>query len=251
MADELTKLKNARTGDTVVVKRESVAGDQERITFAYNLVVNSNGAQFQGDYQWQNIEDPTGGGYTVKQFQARGGSLVTDLSIIKSYLKFMTGSDFVPEYNANEPHDTFVYLSAPNYSDDERVWKYQYAQGVGLLVFKVTQFPFALKSEIPTVPQGTLSMQSDSFELNYGNDHYQDISITCAENSVVHLILTYYENASAITEFATVYVIDGLRFVETSSQNFNISAYSTDHFDVTPNFGSDIGTVELRYIAIG
>ena len=93
-------------------------------------------------------------------------------------------------------------------------------------------------------------MRSDSFDLNYGKDHYQGISIYCSGNSVVHLVLTRYEDASAITEFATVYVINGTRYVETSSQHFQISGYATDHFDVEPDFGSDIGTVEMRYILI-
>lgn len=255
----LIKIANVETGlrtpngDNVVVKRSSVAGDQERITFAYNLVVNSNGVQYGGvnsGYDWVVLDDHPWVGYTVKQFCLRGAG-ITDLSVIKNYLEFMTGSDYVPEYEQDKPHDSFIYLSAPNYTDEERVWKYQFVQGYGLLAFLVTQFPFALKSEIPTVPKGIPSMQSGSYELNFGKDHYQDIDVYCSENSVVHLILTHYEDASAITEFATVYVIGGLRFVETSSQNFGISAYSVDHFQVGPAFVSDIGTVELRYIAIG
>ena len=127
------------------------ADQQERISFAYNLVVNSNGAQFGGEhggYKWETIEDHPWGGYTVKMFYKREEP-VTDMSVIKEYLKFMTGSDFVPEYNATEPHDTFIYLASSDYTNDDRVWKYQYVEQFGLLVFKVENFPFVLKGEIP------------------------------------------------------------------------------------------------------
>ena len=120
------------------------------LSLAYNLVVNVYGSQFTGNggsaYKWESIEDPTGGGYTVKQFY-QGSSPVQDESVIKAYLKLMTGTEYLPVYSANVPNDEFVFCTSTG-----EIWKYQYQSGYGLLVFKVENFPFALKSEIPDIP---------------------------------------------------------------------------------------------------
>jgi len=137
----------------------------ERISFAYNLVINSNGSQFggtQSSYNWvdkQNLPYPFNQsyeGYDFKVFAGYGGTFIQDTDIFKSYMKFMTGSDYLPTYNANEPHDTYIYVSSNSYDSNSRVWKLQHTQiNVGgtdynlLLAFKVSQFPFALKEDIP------------------------------------------------------------------------------------------------------
>lgn len=122
------------------------------LSFGFNLVVNSNGQQFEG-YKWVDIESPVGGGYTVKQLQTSGSEVVYDLPTIRNYMKFMTGTDYVPVYSANEPNDMFIYLSAQQYNDNERVWKYQYDASYGLVVFRVDNFPFALKNQVSEFPK--------------------------------------------------------------------------------------------------
>ena len=126
------------------------------LSLAYNLIVNVYGSQFTGNggsaYKWESIEDPTGGGYTVKQLY-QGSSPVQDESVIKAYLKLMTGTDYLPVYSANVPNDEFVFCTST-----QELWKYQYQSGYGLFVFKVVNFPFALKSEIPVVPEVADSM---------------------------------------------------------------------------------------------
>lgn len=138
------------------------------LSFGYNLVINSNGQQFEG-YTWDSIDSPVGGGYTVKQFRySSDSSVVYDLSTIRNYMKFMTGTDYVPVYNANEPNDMFIYLSAQQYNDNERVWKYQYDPSYGLVVFMVTNFPFALKNQVKVFPK-TINVSG------YGDSEYQRI----------------------------------------------------------------------------
>ena len=131
------------------------------LAFAYNLVVNSKGAQFGGansGYQWNDLSEwgvyPD---YDVKGLCYRD-EIVQDKDVFKQYMTFMTGSDYLPEYNANEPRDTYIYLSSGSYDVNSKVWKLQHTQvefqGQNfnvLLAFKVKQFPFALKEEIPTV----------------------------------------------------------------------------------------------------
>ena len=118
------------------------------ITIAYNLVVNINGTQFPGGYGFNTISDPTGLGYRVKQLQDPYGNPVTDIDVIRNYLKHMTGSNYVPEYNSTDPNDVFIYVTNPNYVDAERAWKYQYNSMTGLLVFGVDNFPFASKEYV-------------------------------------------------------------------------------------------------------
>ena len=133
------------------------------LAFAYNLVVNSKGSQFGGTnsgYQWNDLNEwGVYPGYDVKGLCYRD-EIVQDEDVFKQYMTFMTGSDYLPEYSATEPRDTYIYLSSSSYDVNSKVWKLQHTQvefqGQNfnvLLAFKVTQFPFALKEEIPTVSQ--------------------------------------------------------------------------------------------------
>lgn len=131
------------------------------LAFAYNLVVNSKGAQFGGNnsgYQWNDLNEwgiyP---GYDVKGLCYRD-EIVQDEDVFRQYMTFMTGSDYLPEYSVNEPRDTYIYLSSSSYDVNSKVWKLQHTQvefqGQNfnvLLAFKVSNFPFALKEEIPTI----------------------------------------------------------------------------------------------------
>ena len=153
----------------------------KNLSFAYNLVVNTNGQQFTG-YKWVEVDSPVGGDYTVKQFcYSPSDDRVDDMSTIKAYLKFMTGTDFVPVYNAAEPNDMFVYLSS-----SEEVWKYQYDPSYGLVVFKVNNFPFALKSDIPEISalpktievQGVADTEYNRIYFDINDDNLSEVKAT-------------------------------------------------------------------------
>lgn len=183
---------NGGSGD-VDVPRKQV----ERISFAYNLVINSNGAQFGGTnsgYQWNDLNEwGVYPGYDVKGLCYRD-EIVQDEEVFKQYMKFMTGSEYLPEYNRDEPHDTYIYLQSGSYDVNSKVWKLQYShvefQGQQfnvLLAFKVTQFPFALKEEIPTIPE---------FPVTYEGSGNLDTSI----NRIIYTISSdLLSQAKAIT----------------------------------------------------
>lgn len=137
----------------------------QRITFAYNLVVNSNGAQFhEGQYKWSDEQEYSG--YAFRAFQYSDNSYVTDMDEIKEYLSFMIGSDFVPEYNRDNPHDVFIFTQA-----DNQPWKYQLTNIGGadiLCAFKVNNFPFATKSDV--IDQSLISIDGT---VNGGIAHAQ------------------------------------------------------------------------------
>lgn len=102
---------------------------------AYNLVVNSNGYQYSG-YKFADVTI-SGLSYTIKQFQVSTTSaVVTDTSIIKDYLKVMTGRDRIPEYDEDCPTNEFIVCSSNN-----TIWKLQYDSTNGLLAFKVENMP--------------------------------------------------------------------------------------------------------------
>ena len=169
---------------------------------AYNLIVNVYGSQFTGNggsaYKWESIEDPTGGGYTVKQLY-QGSSPVQDESIIKAYLKLMTGTDYLPVYSANVPNDEFVFCTAT-----EELWKYQYQSGYGLFVFKVVNFPFALKSEIPSIPAVPKLPSTYKVDGTIDSDNHEIVfeitDLTDEELSLNAASLRFWINAPGIDD---------------------------------------------------
>ena len=113
----------------------------------YNLIVNMNQQQFEG-YKWSDVSIEGYENYTVKQLQTQNGEKVTDTSIMKSFLKFMTGNDYLPQYNATEPRNVFLITSSAN-----QMWKIQYDfhpvpnPNNGLLAFLVEHVPFLWNDE--------------------------------------------------------------------------------------------------------
>ena len=178
----------------------------KNLSFAYNLVVNTNGQQFEG-YQWTSIESPVGGDYTVKQFRyANSSDPVYNVETIREYMLYMTGTDYVPIYSGTEPNDMFIYLSS-----SEEVWKYQYDSSYGLVVFKVNNFPFALKSQIKEFPktievQGTPDAEYNRiyFDINESNLSAVkaiSIRITIEENDKDHYGSYYAESVPRTVVF--------------------------------------------------
>jgi len=144
--DTVIGLKNKNTGEKIFPTYPKT------LCFAQNFVVTQYGAQFGGQnssYNFPVVEGHPYTGYTVRQLRY-GDNPVSSIEIIRQYLKFMTGSDYIPVYRNSEVNDVFIYLGGPNYTAQERVWKFQYVDGYGLLAFKVENFPFALREELPS-----------------------------------------------------------------------------------------------------
>ena len=146
------------------------------LTLCYNLVVNGNGAQFShnGSSSYKFVEVPSELSpypqYTISLFAFGGGSSiyntqpVTDLSIIKEYLMFMNGSDYVPVYNATQPNECFLWKN-----QDDTCWKLQYTENVPnvgsvLLAFKVDENKLPLMQTIKKM-RGLESEVTDGLEL--------------------------------------------------------------------------------------
>ena len=133
----------------------------KNLTIAFNLVVNANGSQFP-NCRWSDVNELVVGSKTYYYrtlMQSNNVDPINDISTIRSYLKFMTGSDYIPEYNSSEPNDEFIFLNDPSIADENRAWKYQYDTEYGVLqAFRVDNFPFALKSEVRPLPK-TIEVQ--------------------------------------------------------------------------------------------
>ena len=160
----------------------------KNLSFAYNLVVNTNGQQFEG-YQWTSIESPVGGDYTVKQFRyANSSDPVYNVETIREYMLYMTGTDYVPSYSGTEPNDMFIYLSS-----SEEVWKYQYDPSYGLVVFKVNNFPFALKSQVREFPK-TLDTMAGVADTEYSRIYYDIYDANLSEVKALSIRIELEEN---------------------------------------------------------
>lgn len=105
-------------------------------TIAYNLVVNSNGYQFSS-YKFADVTLQAYPNNEIKQFQVSSTSaVVTDLSVIRSYLQTMTGHDRIPTYDEDRPINEFIICKS-----NDTMWKLQYDSTNGLLAFKVGSTP--------------------------------------------------------------------------------------------------------------
>ena len=141
------------TGDYTEGLKNKVTGERlfpnvpKTLNMSANLVTTQYGAQFGGknsSYNWKLLEDHPWTGYTVKIF-CYGQQNVTSLETIRDYMKFITGSDYIPRYESNGANDVYICLLAQNISDEDRFWKYQYVEGYGLLAFRVDNFSIRTK----------------------------------------------------------------------------------------------------------
>lgn len=143
-------------------------GGTNNYSIAYNLVVNSNGYQYNG-YKFANVTI-SGLNYTTKQFQVSTTSVkVTDTSIIKAYLKVMTGRDRLPEYDEDCPINDFIICTSNN-----TMWKMQYDSTNGLLAIRVDNSPFANSVQTITLASTQIVSQTPLA-----------VSLTEAQQSVV------------------------------------------------------------------
>lgn len=117
----------------------------ERLTIAYNLVVNINGVQWTyngGNPYWTNATTSLHPPYTTRQLYAASHVLLTNTDAIKAYTLFMTGNQAYDVYNANAPTPMFIICSA-----DNTMWKLQYEGNTnGLVAYKVENSPIVLRN---------------------------------------------------------------------------------------------------------
>lgn len=113
-----------------------------------------------------NINGQTRAGYTAtlttidghSVYQIQYGAENISKSRAINYLKFMTGSEFVPTYNANTPQNTIIMFA------DGTFWKPQYDDTNGLLLYAMSS-PLALASDVTAIQNVIPSTASSSNKL--------------------------------------------------------------------------------------
>lgn len=168
----------------------------KNLTIAFNLVVNANGSQFP-NCRWSDVSELVVGSKTYYYrtlMQSNNVDPINDISTIRSYLKFMTGSDYIPEYSASEPNDEFIFLNDPSIADENRAWKYQYDTSYGVLqAFRVDNFPFALKSQVKLFPK-TLDTMAGVADTDYSRIYYDIYDANLSEVEAVSIRIELEEN---------------------------------------------------------
>ena len=138
------------TGEWVIVTEALVSDEdvplkQANTSIIYNLTTNINGKALT-NFAAESITYSSYEGYKIKTIQ--------DTNLTKAqaatYMKAMTGSDFVPEYNYDNP--TYTYFIDASF----QIYKVQYDNTNGLVLWKAGSlmsgavFPYlATKEEIP------------------------------------------------------------------------------------------------------
>lgn len=138
------------TGEWVIVTEALVSDEdvplkQANTSIIYNLTTNINGKALT-NFASEEITQSSFTGYKIKTVQ--------DTNLTKAqaatYMKAMTGSDFVPEYSYDNP--TYTYLIDASF----QIYKVQYDNTNGLVLWKAgllmsgAVFPYlATKEEIP------------------------------------------------------------------------------------------------------
>ena len=100
-----------------------------------NAITNINGRVFQ-NYTANLV---TAGGYTFYQILKNGSNPTEDEA--KEYMRYMTGSTFLPTYNYDFPKQTIFTFA------DRSTWKPQYSSSDGLRLYRLTT-SLALESQI-------------------------------------------------------------------------------------------------------
>ena len=117
-----------------------------------NATTNINGRVFQ-NYTATLV---TTGGYTFYQILKNGSNPTEDEA--KEYMRYMTGSLFLPKYNYDFPKQTIFTFA------DRSTWKPQYSSNDGLRLYRLTT-ALALESQIPTVNNATLTITQNSTSI--------------------------------------------------------------------------------------
>ena len=128
-----------------------------------NATTNVNGRTFQH----YTATLTTAGGFTYYQI-LKDGVNPTEAEAAE-YMKYMTGSTFVPKYNYDFPKQVIFTFA------DRSTWKPQYSTSDGLRLYRLTT-PLALESQIPDAVSGTndgtnwtsLTIGSDTYGLASG-----------------------------------------------------------------------------------
>lgn len=113
---------------TLIIDGEAWKSDKNTsIEFCYNLVVNVNNMQFP-DVKFVEF---TYGNYSGKRLVTNdsNATIIDDPIVLRAYMKFMTGNDYIPVYKANEPLNVYLVTF------DGIIYKMQYTTDLGLCAF--------------------------------------------------------------------------------------------------------------------
>lgn len=205
---------------TETLKKKNMSRDPvypnvpKSLTFAKSLITNSNDQQFTFDgstgYGFGRLHDYYN--WQFRYFLAPGMDEdypVDDVETIRAYLKWMTGSDYLPSYNADQPNDCYIYVE--NDSTNNHIYKFQYDENSGTLMAFVVRsdaFPFVIKNDI-IVPKSpyTLSYTSASEEYYI---YEGQITSNLLKGSTENLYADFHISlSSSVTENGTTAVYSG------------------------------------------
>ena len=152
-----------------------------------NATTNVNGRTFQH----YTATLTTAGGFTYYQI-LKDGVNPTEAEAAE-YMKYMTGSTFVPKYNYDFPKQVIFTFA------DRSTWKPQYSTSDGLRLYRLTT-PLALESQIPDAVSGTndgtnwtsLTIGSDTYGLASGGSSTggYTVDFTFAPNGLANCSIT-------------------------------------------------------------
>lgn len=157
--------------------QETVPEHQTTVVFIKGFRTNLNG-RFLSAYE-ENMDAMAIGNnilnvYLVCQI-TRGGEKLS-LEQAKSYMKYMTGSEFVPQYNYDYPHNTLFVNK-----DDGSYWKPQWDETNGMVLWYVAT-PYVTTQEISENDMFTAYEAYYKYKvgniLHYGDDNIDNISLT-------------------------------------------------------------------------
>lgn len=194
-------------GGTLLIN-DNVPKYQMAISVVGDATTNINGRVFQ-NYTATLV---TSGGYTFYQI-LKNGNNPTEAEA-KEYMKYMTGSEFLPVYNYDFPKQTLFMFA------DRSIWKPQYSSADGLRLYRLTT-ALALESQIPTVNNGTFKVQGSgtdavSFTANQSGNSTLNIKgsggttvtksasneITISSTAVNNATLTIQNNGTTVNTFS-------------------------------------------------
>ena len=126
---------NLTTGVFSIHTENAVSDEDVPTKQAYTAMIINFGQNISGKYVGPDysIVDYASGSYTGKQIKYDGSVMSKQQTAI--YLKFLTGSDYVPEYNFDNPACTYVIDS------NLKVYKAQWDSTNGLIFYDVIQIP--------------------------------------------------------------------------------------------------------------
>lgn len=151
----------------------------ERLSIAYNLVVNMNQQQYMpGRASWSEAANI--GGYSTRTFLIDGQ--IATLEYAREILSHLTGNSTYDVYNATKPTPCFVFTTQENIC-----WKLQW-ENTSLRAYRVDNLPFAIKPNNETFTVASSAWTSDGNIAPFDYKTTITVTTTIGANTIVELV---------------------------------------------------------------